>query len=99
MTQEYDDRYTHVRRKLLFHLTSWACPEQYDVVKGKHTVGYVRLRGGRFRVDVPRCGGVTVLVHEFPDDVLGRFETDAARDEWLDKAADAVWEHRRLWPE
>ena len=35
---------------LCYHLTSGACPEQYDVYKGKHLIGYVRLRH-----DILRC--------------------------------------------
>lgn len=40
--------------------TSAACPEQYDVFDGDRQVGYLRLRHGRFRADVPDCGGETV---------------------------------------
>jgi hypothetical protein len=42
--------------------TCGACPEQYDVFEeatGKQ-VGYLRLRHGYFRADVPDCGGETV---------------------------------------
>ena len=38
---------------LYFRLTSVFIPEQYDVYKNKRKVGYVRIRGGRWRVDVP----------------------------------------------
>ena len=42
-------------------LTCPACPEQYEVFdkKGKQ-VGYLRLRGGWFRVDYPDCGIKTI---------------------------------------
>ena len=39
--------------------TCSACPEQYDVFdddNGKQ-IGYLRLRHGYFRADVPDCGG------------------------------------------
>lgn len=43
--------------------TSMACPEQYDVFDAKgDKVGYLRLRHGTFRADVPDCGGDTVYV-------------------------------------
>lgn len=41
-------------------LTCGACPEQYDVYAGDELVAYFRLRHGKFRVDVPDCGGTTV---------------------------------------
>ena len=42
-----------------------ACPEQYDVFtrdeqQDEQCVGYLRLRHGYFRADVPYCGGETV---------------------------------------
>jgi hypothetical protein len=39
-----------------------ACPEQYEVFddETKQQVGYLRLRHGYFRADVPDCGGETV---------------------------------------
>lgn len=38
-----------------------ACPEQYDVyTQDKQLVGYLRLRHGYFRADVPYCGGETI---------------------------------------
>ena len=41
--------------------TSPACPEQYDVFDSTgNKVGYLRLRHGHFRADVPDCGGETV---------------------------------------
>jgi len=42
--------------------TCGACPEQYDVFddETKQQVGYLRLRHGYFRADVPDCGGETV---------------------------------------
>lgn len=46
--------------------TCGACPQQYDAYKdfgddeGLKQVGYLRLRHGGFRVDVPDCGGETI---------------------------------------
>lgn len=40
--------------------TCSGCPEQYDVYLGVNQVGYLRLRHGYFRADVPSCGGKTV---------------------------------------
>ena len=41
-------------------LTCGACPEQYDVCKDNVVVGYMRLRHGRFTVNVPDCLGKQV---------------------------------------
>lgn len=66
--------------------TSMACPEQYDVFNSEGTqVGYLRLRSGWFRADVPVCGGKTV--HEayprgdglFDDDERQAHLTEAVR--------------------
>lgn len=41
--------------------TCMACPEQYDAFDEKgNLVGYLRLRHGTFRVEVPDIGGKTV---------------------------------------
>lgn len=56
--------------------TCSACPEQYDVFDeetGKQ-VGYLRLRHGHFRADVPDCGGPTVYSVETKGD--GMFDDD-----------------------
>ena len=37
--------------KYQFHLTCRACPEQYDVMDGHHSVAYVRYRCGRLTVN------------------------------------------------
>lgn len=69
-------------------LTSSACPEQYDVfdAAGKK-VGYLRLRHGRFRVDVPDCGGETIYSSYTKGD--GTFEETERMDE-LRNAVDAI---------
>jgi len=43
-------------------LTCSACPEQYEVFDDttREQIGYLRLRHGWFRADVPCCGGETV---------------------------------------
>jgi hypothetical protein len=68
--------------------TSWACPEQYDVFGPKgEKVGYLRLRHGRFRADVPDCGGETVYEsHPKGDGVF----YDEERMEELTKAVAAI---------
>lgn len=52
-----------------------ACPEQYDVyTQDKQLVGYLRLRHGHFRADVPYCGGETVYTTNTKGD--GIFDED-----------------------
>lgn len=52
-----------------------ACPEQYDVyTQDKQLVGYLRLRHGYFRADVPYCGGETVYTTNTKGD--GIFDED-----------------------
>jgi hypothetical protein len=68
--------------------TSWACPEQYDVFDSTgEKVGYLRLRHGRFRADVPDCGGETVYSSNPNGD--GVFY-DEERMEELTKAVAAI---------
>lgn len=45
-------------------LTCGAYPEQYDVFIGHRQVGYLRLRGGRFRADYPDVMEETVYTAE-----------------------------------
>jgi hypothetical protein len=76
---------------LKFLLTCGACPEQYDVYNGiRQQVGYVRLRGGWFRVDANQCGGETVYEHQFDDEWQGCFDDDEQRMKYLQLAADAI---------
>jgi hypothetical protein len=42
-------------------LTCGACPEQYDVYRNGAQVGYLRLRHGTFRADMPDASGETVF--------------------------------------
>lgn len=56
-------------------MTCPACPEQYDVFdKDDKQVGYLRLRHGFFRADVPDCGGETVYESHTKGD--GVFDED-----------------------
>ena len=73
-------------------LTCFACPEQYDVFDANNEmVGYLRLRHGHFRADVPDCGGETVYESFTVGD--GIFE-DAERIEELTKAVKAIHDNR-----
>lgn len=68
-------------------LTCGACPEQYDVYRGTDQVGYLRLRHGWFRADVPKCGGRTV--YEACPSGDGSFDDDE-RDRYLTAAIQAI---------
>jgi hypothetical protein len=70
-------------------LTCGACPEQYDAfdVETGQQVGYLRLRHGGFRVDVPDCGGRTVYAAEPKGD--GIFDDDE-REHYLREAVAAI---------
>ncbi len=67
--------------------TCWACPEQYDAFLGVERVGYLRMRHGVFRVDVPECGGRTI--YEALPYGDGAFDEDE-RDYFLRFAVDAI---------
>ncbi len=76
---------------LRFVLTSGRSPEQYDVFFEDRQVGYVRLRWGYLRVDVPECGGEEVLASGDDDDIGdGDFDTEELRALWLTRAAQAI---------
>jgi hypothetical protein len=70
-------------------LTCTACPEQYDVFKDGKKVGYLRLRHGIFRADVPDCGGKTVYTAATRGD--GLFEDDE-KEHHLNMAVSAIHE-------
>jgi hypothetical protein len=74
--------------------TCSACPEQYDAMMGDRQVGYLRLRGGQFRVDFPECGGETIFRASPKGD--GIFEDDE-REFYLDAAIRAI--ARKVWPQ
>jgi len=81
---------------LEFVCTCGDCPEQYDVVllkDGKrYQVGYVRLRGGRLRVDCPEVGVEEVYSCSFEDGWKGCFDDEDERLYHLEKAAGAIQE-------
>lgn len=67
------------------------CPEQYDAFVGDQQVGYLRLRHGTFRVDVPDVDGETVYTAEpVGDGFFMPFE----RDTYLTAAKEAIAAHR-----
>lgn len=74
---------------LQLKLTCFACPEQYNVFLGAAQVGYLRLRHGYFRADVPDVGGTTVYIASnvkgdgmFEDDERAFFLHNACRSIW-----------------
>ena len=77
-------------------LTCPCCPEQYDVLdaEGKQS-GYIRLRGGNFRVYYPDTGGELVFYHRFEDyPLMGMFSDDKEREFFLTEAVKAI--HSRI---
>ena len=73
-------------------LTCPCCPEQYDVLdaEGKQS-GYIRLRGGNFRVYYPDTGGELVFYHRFEDDAWkGMFDNEEEREKYLTEAVKAI---------
>ena len=72
-------------------LTCPCCPEQYDVLnaEGKRS-GYIRLRGGNFRVYYPDTGGELVFYHRFDDAWKGIFVDDEEREQYLTEAVKAI---------
>lgn len=65
-----------------------ACPEQYDVfMSDGQLAGYLRLRHGHFRADVPACGGETIYSSSPKGD--GMFDDDERVPE-LTKAVEAI---------
>ena len=78
-------------------LTCPCCPEQYDVLdaEGKQS-GYIRLRGGNFRVYYPDTGGELVFYHRFEDyPLMGMFSDDKEREFFLTEAVKALHNHER----
>lgn len=78
--------------------TCGACPEQYDVYRGKELVGYIRLHNGYFSVRYPNAGGILLMDFTFRNDSLkGYFETDKEREYFLNWALDVIWSHECNW--
>lgn len=79
---------------LTFERTCSACPEQYDVYnKEGEQVGYVRLRWGTLRCDVPDYGQNTIYRVSFNDPYLGLFPDDKARTTHLQIIAKLINEN------
>jgi len=75
---------------LEFRMTCSACPEQYEVYGPVgHQVAYVRLRHGELRVDIPVCGGETVLSTQIFD-CDGHFNSQNERVVWLTHCAKII---------
>ena len=72
-------------------LTCQCYPEQYDVLdtEGKQS-GYIRLRGGNFRVYYPDTGGELVFCHRFEDDAWKGMFDDEEREQYLTEAVKAL---------
>jgi hypothetical protein len=69
-------------------MTCSACPEQYDAYIDDQKVGYLRLRHGRFTVEVPDPGGKLVYsAHTVGD---GAFHDAAEADYYLTQAKLAI---------
>jgi hypothetical protein len=67
--------------------TCYACPEQYDAVLGSSTIGYLRLRHGRFTVQYPDPTGPVV----YQADTIGDGLFDPSeREHHLDAAKGAL---------
>lgn len=69
--------------------TSSAMPEQYDAQYEGKTVGYLRLRWGRFYVTCPDVSGHVVYEAEHGHDMTGSFE-DGEREAYLNEARKAI---------
>jgi hypothetical protein len=72
-------------------LTCSACPEQYDVIKGKAKVGYLRLRHGSFSAEYPYDGEIVYRAHPNGD---GIFDSAEEREIHLTAAIRAIHEAR-----
>ena len=75
----------------VFRLTSFACPEQYDVDLGEaKNRGYVRLRHGELTADYLPDGDFARAVPVFERDIgdhAGCFENNEERDRYLTEIA------------
>ena len=83
----------------VFRLTSFACPEQYDVDLGDaENRGYVRLRHGDLTADYLPDGDFSratrVFEHDIGDDAPC-FESDEERDRFLTEIAEKLHSQHR----
>ena len=72
-------------------LTCSACPEQYDVIKAKNKVGYLRLRHGSFTAEYPYDGEIVYRAQPNGD---GVFDDAEEREAHLSAAIRAIHEAR-----
>lgn len=78
----------YIIQGLNFIGTCGSCPEQYDVVNSLGMqVGYLRLRGGNFRVEFPDVNGITLFANKFEDNWKGCFDSEEERMKYLEIAA------------
>lgn len=75
------------KTKIKLVQTSIAYPEQYDAFLGNQIVGYLRLRGGSFRVNYPNFEGK--IIYEAQPNGDGFFSDDE-RDFYLNKAIKVI---------
>jgi len=88
MSHQLRDNYDYEISGYFLQRTSAGCPEQYDVLNSDNEqVGYLRLRHGYFRADVPDCGGETVYESNPKGD--GVFDDDERMQE-LTNAVHAI---------
>jgi len=81
----------YVIQELNFIGTCGSCPEQYDVVNSDgYYVGYIRLRGGNFRVEFPDINGMTLFTDRFEDNWKGCFDSEDERMKYLEIAATCI---------
>ena len=83
----------------VFRLTSFACPEQYDVdLDEAKNRGYVRLRHGELTADYLPDGDFGRAVPVFERDIgdhAGCFESNEERDEYLTQIAEKLYSQHR----
>lgn len=70
--------------------TCGACPEVYEVYKKDKLIGYMRLRHGRFSVNVPYTGGEEIMSGYPKGDGIFEFNE---RMTWLHKGVAAIKKH------
>lgn len=76
---------------LNFVKTCSACPEQYEVFKGRRKqVGYVRLRWGSLTCEYPDVGGEYIYTANIGNGYTGEFENQEQREYHLNAIADKI---------
>ena len=69
--------------QIILEQTCEACPEQYWAYKGKHRIGYIRLRWGHFTCHYLPSENLSDNDIKLVDFV---FENDEERNFWLEKS-------------